>query len=183
MRTAAVILAAGSGTRFGSPKQLVTLGARTMLEHVTEIARDAGLAPIIVVLPTDIPAPRGVTAVLNDRTDAGISRSLQLGIDAVPDDVGAAVILLGDQPTVPVSRVLALLAHATARPAVVTRAAGNIGPPVLLRRDGFGLVAETTGDAGLGPVLARHPELVACVDVDAHAADVDTPDDLVALGG
>lgn len=181
VRTAAVILAAGAGTRFGSPKQLARVGDRTMLEHVAEIARASGLDPILVVLPTGIPAPSGAAAVTNDRADEGISRSLRLGIEALPDDVEAAVVLLGDQPTVSASWVAALLTYAGGRPVVAVRAEGRIGPPVLLRRDAFYLVGEATGDVGLAPVLARHPELVSHVDVPAHAPDVDTPEDLAPL--
>jgi molybdenum cofactor cytidylyltransferase len=181
VRTAAVILAAGAGTRFGSPKQLAKVGERAMLEHVVEIARAAGLAPIIAVLPAGVPVPNDAVAVLNDEPRAGISRSLRLGVEALPEDVEAAVILLGDQPTVPASWVAALIADTSGRPVVAIRAEGRVGPPVLIRRDGFPLVDETSGDTGLGPVLAGHPELVAHVDVEAHAPDVDTPDDLAAL--
>jgi CTP:molybdopterin cytidylyltransferase MocA len=176
-----VILAAGAGTRFGAAKQLVTVRDRTMLEHVAEIARAAELTPIIAVLPTGIPVPSDAVGVINDEPHAGISRSLRLGIAALPDEVDAAVILLGDQPTVPVSWVAALISDASGRPVVAIRATGRTGPPVLVHRTGFRLVSEATGDAGLQPVLARHPELVAHVDVDAHAPDVDTPDDLAAL--
>ncbi len=181
MRTAAVILAAGAATRFGAPKQLARVGERTMLDHAAEIARAAGFAPIIAVLPTGIPVPNGAVAVINDDPGAGISLSLRLGIEALPDDVEAAVILLGDQPTIPVSWLTALTADSSGRPVVAIRAEGRIGPPVLVRRSGFALVGEASGDAGLGPVLARHPELVAHVDVERHSPDVDTPDDLADL--
>jgi CTP:molybdopterin cytidylyltransferase MocA len=48
-------------------------------------------------------------------------------------------------------------------------------------RDAFWLAEEATGDAGLGPILAARPQLVAAVDVGRHAPDVDTPDDLAGL--
>ena len=50
--------------------------------------------------------------------------------------------------------------------------------PVLLGRSAFGLAAEATGDRGLGPVLAAHPELVREVPVAGSNPDVDTPADL-----
>jgi molybdenum cofactor cytidylyltransferase len=182
-RVAAVILAAGGSTRFGSPKQLATVGDRTMLERVVDVARAAGLAPIVVVLPGVVSAPDDVLAVVNDRSREGLSRSLRLGIAALDSDVAAAVILLGDQPTVPPAWVAALrLQSLGERPVVVMRAEGRIGPPVLLRREAFGLVEEATGDEGLGPTLGRHPELVAHIDVAEHAPDVDTPEDLERLG-
>ncbi|MEO5885927.1 MAG: methyltransferase domain-containing protein, partial [Candidatus Limnocylindrales bacterium] len=60
--------------------------------------------------------------------------------------------------------------------------------PVLLGRRAFGLVVEATGDRGLGPVLAAHPELVSEVPVGSLAdetadgnPDIDTRADLVAI--
>lgn len=181
-RVAGVILAAGASTRFGSPKQLARVGEWTMLERVADVARASGLAPIVAVVPRGIRAPHGTLEVLNDRPDQGLSRSLRLGIEALPEDVEAAVVLLGDQPTVQPSTIDALVREARGdRPVVAVRAGGRIGPPVLLRREAFRLVDETSGDVGLGPVLARHPDLVTHVDVAAHAPDVDTPADLEAL--
>lgn len=181
-RVAGVILAAGASRRYGSPKQLAAVGEGTMLERVADIARASGLTPILVVVPSAILAPEGTVAVINDHVHEGISRSLRLGIDALPDDIEAAVILLGDQPTVPTSWIEALVLKGRGdRPVVAMRAEGRTGPPVLLRREAFNLVSEVSGDAGLGPVLARRPELVAHVDILSHAPDVDTPDDLAHL--
>lgn len=152
-----------------------------MLARVVAVAKASGLTPILVVVPSGIVAPKGTVAVINDRAHEGISGSLRLGIEALPGDVEAAVILLGDQPTVPTPWIEALVEAPHDRPVVAIRAEGRIGPPVLLRREAFHLVDEVSGDAGLGPVLARHPELVAHVDVPAHAPDVDVPEDLAQL--
>jgi molybdenum cofactor cytidylyltransferase len=181
MRIAAVILAAGASTRFGSPKQLARIGDRTMLETVLQVARDAGLAPIIAVVPPGLAVPPDVVPVVNADPDAGLSRSLRLGIGGVPAELDAAVVLLGDQPTLRVETIRDLLAARGRNPVVAARADGRLAPPVLLIRAAFGLVEEASGDIGLGPILAAHPELVTAVEVDAHAPDVDTPDDLRRL--
>lgn len=182
MRIAAVVLAAGASTRFGSPKQLARIGGRTMLESVIEVARAASLAPIIAVVPPGIAVPPDVVPVVNTDPAAGLSRSLRMGIAAVPPDVGAAVILLGDQPTLPVETVRAVAGAARSdRPVVAARADGRLGPPVLVLRDAFGLTQEASGDEGLRSILTDHPELVTPVEVGEHAPDVDTPTDLAAL--
>ena len=183
MQAAAVILAAGSSTRFGSPKQLARIGGVTMLERVIGIAGDAGLDPIIAVVPPGLGVPDHVVVVVNGKPADGLSRSLRLGLQAVSADVETAVILLGDQPTVAVDTLGALLAEAssTDRPVVAAHADGHIGPPVVLTRAAFGLADQVTGDEGLRGVLERHSDLVAMVEVGAHAPDVDTPSDLDAL--
>ena len=57
--------------------------------------------------------------------------------------------------------------------------------PVLLGRAAFGLVDEATGDRGLGPLIAAHPELVREIPVRVEGGnpDVDTRADLVAVAG
>jgi nicotine blue oxidoreductase len=183
MQAAAVILAAGSSTRFGSPKQVARIGELTLLERVVALAREAGLAPIVAVVPPGLAVPADVLAVRNDAAHEGMSRSLRLGFAALPPDVRAAVILLGDQPTVPMESVTRVVAAAAGgSPVVAASAGGRLAPPILLMRAAFDLVDQTSGDAGLAPVLARHPELVTQVDVGEHPPDVDVPADLAALG-
>jgi molybdenum cofactor cytidylyltransferase len=182
MQTAAVILAAGASTRFGSPKQLARIGDRTMLESVIDVAREAGLAPILAVVPPGLAVPPDVVPVPNDAPEEGVSRSLRMGIGALPPEVDAAVILLGDQPTLKAASVRMLLDAADGtHPVVVARADGRLAPPALLHASAFRLADEVTGDEGLRPILAAHPDLVTAVDVGEHAPDVDTPADLEHL--
>lgn len=181
MSTAAVILAAGASRRFGSPKQLAAIGDRTMLEVVVDAARGAGLAPIIVVVPTALSVPTGVIRVTNDRPAEGLSVSLRLGISAVPSEVDEVVILLGDTPTVSAASIRDLAsAPRDGRAVLATHADGRLGPPVVLERRAFDLVAEAEGDAGLRDVLGRRRELITPFSVAAAHLGVDTPADLAA---
>ena len=181
MQTAAIILAAGASTRFGSMKQLAPFGAGTVLDAVVRLARGAGLRPIVVVLPSSVPPPPAVTAVVNDAPEEGLSRSLRLGLAAVPDDAAAALILLGDQPTVSPAVVSQLLGARGERPIVAARAAGLLGPPVLLERSAFAMAAATAGDQGLRDLIRGNRHLVTPIEVGEHAPDVDTPEDLERL--
>ena len=182
MQTAAVILAAGASTRFGSAKQLAPIGDRTMLATVVDLAREAGLDPILVVVPPGIAVPPDAVPVVNLRPEAGLSRSLRMGIAAVPAEIDAAMVLLGDQPTLAPATIRAVLeAGRNGRPVIAARAAGRLGPPVLIRRDAFELAHDAIGDEGLRSVLLTRPELVTPLDVPAHAPDVDTPADLERL--
>ncbi len=181
MHVAAVILAAGASTRFGSPKQLARLGNGTMLAAVSALAHEAGLRPVIAVVPPETAVPPDVVPDINPAPTAGLSRSLRIGLAAVPAELSAAVVLLGDQPTLPLSTIRLLLATATDLPIVAAFAEGRIGPPVLLRRDAFVLAGDAHGDEGLRSVLEGHPELVVLVPVETHPPDVDTPADLARI--
>jgi CTP:molybdopterin cytidylyltransferase MocA len=180
---AAVVLAAGESRRFGSPKQAAMLRDRTLLEHVLTLAARAGLDPIVAVIPTWLDRQteaEGVRWVTNPHPERGMSESLQLGFAALPEDVGAALILLGDQPTLPASSIAAILARRGERPIVAARSGGHATPPVLVERGQFQLVKHATGDRGLRDVLRAHPDLVVTVAVPS-APDVDTPADLHVL--
>ena len=178
VRTAAVILAAGASTRFGSPKQGVRIAGRTMLEMVVETARGAGLDPVVTVVPPWLSAPAGVVSVPNAEPEAGMARSLRLGLAAVPRDVDGAAILLGDEPLMGAESLLeVLVAAANGASIVAARSASRLGPPVYLRRDRFGLADAAVADHGLGPLLRGLPGLVT-VTLGSEPVDVDTPADL-----
>jgi molybdenum cofactor cytidylyltransferase len=186
----AVVLAAGAGTRFGGGKLLAQIGGRSVLQHVLDALATAGVGDVVVVLGDEIDAIEAAIAwrserrIRNPDPDRGLSSSLRIGIEAVGDDAQAALILLGDQPLVPVAAIRALMAAPAdpSRPVVVPVYPDDHGRnPVLLRRPAYTLVDEAEGDRGLGPVLAAHPDLVAEVDVTGVNPDLDTPDDLVRL--
>lgn len=178
---AAVVLAAGAASRYGAPKLAARIGTSTMLEAVVGTATAAGLEPVLVVAPSDHALPDGTSRVPNDDAAAGLSRSLQLGIAAVPPACEAAVVLLGDQPTVSSAALDRLRAARGATPIVAVRAEGRFGPPVLLERSAFGLVEDARGDVGLRRLLEDRSDHVTPVEEARHAPDVDEPGDLDAI--
>jgi CTP:molybdopterin cytidylyltransferase MocA len=177
MSVAAVILAAGASSRFGAPKPAVRIGSRTMLQVVVDTATAAGLSPLIVVAPSSLAVPESAIAIRNDAPRLGMSRSLRMGIEAVPPDAEAAVVMLADQPTVSVELLRSLDGWRGATPVVATSSDGVLGPPALIEREGFALVSGIGEDAGLRELLRADPSLVTAVE-HAPVPDVDTADDL-----
>jgi molybdenum cofactor cytidylyltransferase len=187
-----LVLAAGSSSRFGSPKALADLEGRPLLQHVLDAAAAAHLQPIVVVLGDSGPEIerrmrwRNERRIRNADPGRGLSSSLRDGIadlEAIAPRVDA-VILLGDQPrTSPhVIRRLMEAAELTDRPIVAPRYAGGGGAnPVFIRRDAFHVARGAQNDRGLGPMLTARPDLVTWVDVQGSNPDVDTPADLLAL--
>jgi len=193
MKVGAVVLAAGSATRFGGGKLAAELDGRPIVRHVLDAARAAALDPIVIVIPPN-DALAGVdlspaTPVVNPTPQEGLSSSVRLGLRALEADADrvpeAAVILPADQPVIAPATIRALVEAAAASPDmafVVARHAGDGAPnPVLARRSAWRLADELAGDRGFGPVLAAHPELVREVPVAGDNPDVDTPDDLERL--
>ena len=189
-RTAAVVLAAGTASRFGSPKLLARLGGRPVLQRVLDTLADSHLGEVIVVLGDAAEAVEegiawhGERRVRNPRPTDGLGSSLRLGLAAVSPTMASALIVLGDQPLLRPDVVDALLAAGPRQAAIAivpAYADGGGANPVLLLRQGFGLVDPLQGDQGLGAELARHSGSVLRVPVPGANPDVDTPGDLARL--
>jgi molybdenum cofactor cytidylyltransferase len=189
VRVVGLVLAAGAASRFGSDKLAASLEGRTLLDHVLDVLRAVPLSEIVVVTRRERPiAADDLRVVVNSAPEDGISSSLRLGLAVVTEAPGpppeAVLIALGDQPRIDpdVIRQLVAAARTSARPVVVPAydRDGSLNP-VLLLQAAFTLVAEASGDRGLGPVLAVHPELVHVVPVRGANPDVDTPADLARL--
>lgn len=195
---AAVILAAGAGSRFGGGKVRASLDGRPLLGHVLAAVREGGIGRVVVVLGRDASAVLAsvrdddpaalerVLVVVNPGPERGLASSLQLGFGpatAAPAPAGV-LVLLGDQPRVraDVLRELCGAPAPAAAIAVVPRYAEDAAPnPVLLLPAGWSLVAHLSGDRGLGPLLAADPTRVVHVAVTGTNPDIDTPADLAAV--
>jgi molybdenum cofactor cytidylyltransferase len=101
-----VILAGGSSSRLGRPKQLLPLGDRPVLAHTLAHALAADLDGVIVVLGHEATAVQeridfaGAQVVINDAYREGQSTSLRAGLATLPPDADAALFILGDQPLI-----------------------------------------------------------------------------------
>ena len=201
-RFAGLILAAGSGSRFGGGKMRARLDGRPLSAHVLDAARAAGLGRLVLVLGRDAAAVRdaisaadpaalaGLLVAVNPAPVRGLATSLRLGLAAATADPAPAgiLVLLGDEPRVRPDVIAALVdASVSARSdtlAVVPEYADDgARNPVLLLPAAWLLVAELDGDRGLGALLAARPELVVRVPVAGANPDVDTVADLADLEG
>jgi nicotine blue oxidoreductase len=169
-KVAAVVLAAGESSRFGSPKQRLLLPAvleRVASSRVDEIVVVAGAHPL------DEPEARGVPVRLVHCDDwlHGPGASLRCGLHALDDDVEAAVVVLADGPELSAEAVSRVVEAWRDEGGIVAASyAGTRGHPVAFGRAAWGDVP----DEGLRSLPAR---LVPCDDLGAPG-DVDTPEDL-----
>jgi CTP:molybdopterin cytidylyltransferase MocA len=185
--TAALILAAGLGTRFGGRKLLALVDGQPMLQHVLDLAADAELAPVVAVLGTDaelIEAScswRSELRVRNHSPAEGIASSVRLGLSTLSrfPDAQRVVVLLGDQPFLSLEQLDVVLA--ADGQIVVPRYDGRVGNPVVLDRSIWPLAARLEGDRGFSQIFSAYPNLVTFVDVPGTNPDIDTPADLSEL--
>jgi len=194
VRVSGVILAAGSSVRMGCPKQLLPLAGRPLLEHVVETALASRLAEVVVVLGARADEVRAgvrllagdrIRVVVNEAHEQGVSTSLRCGLAACAAESDAAAILLGDQPGVTRSLLERTLDAFDVRRAPIVRPVFRLadhepepGHPVVLARSVWSRIESLNGDEGVRAVIARNPELLETVPIEAAApCDVDTLED------
>ncbi|GAB4426857.1 MAG: molybdenum cofactor cytidylyltransferase [Anaerolineae bacterium] len=191
-RIAAVILAAGGSTRFGSPKQLARWGDKTFIEQVVDTALAAEVSRVVVVLGAEIEQCRAVLGrrpveiVINPAWAQGQSTSLQAGLAALPSNTGGALFMLVDLPGVTPALLNQLIQRhrETLAPLVWPEFEGQRGNPALFDRALFPELQQVRGDTGGKPVLLKYQkqaERVAVAD-EAVLWDFDRPEDVNPLG-
>jgi len=182
---AGIIVGAGAGTRFGGPKAAAKLSdGRRFIDAVSDMARDAGLSPVVTVLPPGVDAPRGSVAVVNPKAAGEQVVSLRLALAQLANHpVIGAVVWPVDHPFVSLETVLAVLdsARRTAAPIVAPAFEGTRGHPVFFHRDTWRELM-TVADGGARAVVRSYGERVATVDVHDRGVlrDIDVATDLGA---
>ncbi|WP_375437231.1 NTP transferase domain-containing protein [uncultured Hymenobacter sp.] len=193
MSTAVIVLAAGSSSRLGQPKQLLCYEGQTLLRRAVEtaVAAAAG-APVVVVtgalhaelLPelTDLP----VLVVQCSTWAEGMGASLKTGLTALQslcNTWATVVVILCDQPYVTATVLEQLVATYldTGQPIVAAEYGAVRGVPVLFGAEVLPLLRGISNAAGAAQLLKQHPQLVATVPFAAGAVDVDTPQQYAAL--
>jgi molybdopterin-guanine dinucleotide biosynthesis protein A len=129
---AAILLAAGAGSRFGGGKLLAKLNDISLGEHVLVALEASPVDEVVVVVGADAERvreacePFGVRIVENAEWIEGQSTSVRVGLRALGPRVRAAVVLLADQPLVGAGAVRLWLPGPVLLRLVVALAAGAI---------------------------------------------------------
>ena len=177
----AIVVAAGSGHRFGGPKQFEPLGGATVLDRSVAVAR-AAVDGVVVVVP-----PGRTLAAGEVEGGATRSASVRCGLAAVPDDAEVIVVHDGARPFASGALYRAVIA--------AVRAGADAAVPGLPVTDTIKIVDPST--ASLARAVVTTPDRASLVAVqtpqafaarslrDAHAHDADGTDDaaLVEVAG
>jgi molybdenum cofactor cytidylyltransferase len=189
-RVSAIVLAAGSATRFGSPKQLLPVAGTTLIEHVLHTLQASGVFEIIVVLGYAAKRiaphiPSWCQVAYNQSWTEGISSSIRSGLRAVSPAAQATLLVLADQPRIrseDINRILQAY-YGTTRSIVVPFHHGQRGTPALFDRRHFAGLASLSGDVGGRQLIAALPHEVLAVELPSAGPflDIDTPTDYEQL--
>lgn len=176
-RVAAAVLAAGAGTRMGEPKASIVLDGVRLVDRAVLAAREAGCAPIIVVVRAGTAVP-GSQVVVNPDPGRGMRSSLSLAVDAAGEAAALAVVLV-DAPGIGAQAIAAVVSAWTPGRIAVATYAGRRGHPTVMSPDLWrGALELAVADEGARALLATRPDLVDEVAVPGDPSDLDTPEDL-----
>jgi len=186
-RIAAVVLAAGQSRRMGRPKMTLPWGDTTVIGQVVSVLHAAKVGPIVVVTGAaraQVEAClRGLPAqaVHNPRfAEEEMVASLQAGLQALPLQVDAALVVLGDQPQIEtgVVRAVAQAYDEPPEPPVLIVPSYKMrrGHPWLVGRELWQAILDLSPAETLRDFLNRHATRIHYLNLDTSSilADLDT---------
>ena len=187
LKNRAIILAAGSSTRMGSPKMLLPFGKSTILETVIQNILSSKVDSILVVLGENHDQIREVTeslpveVCLNENHQAGMLSSVMCGFNALPEDTGTVLVFLGDQPGIIPGVIDAVIeAYNDSLHGIVVPVSNHRrGHPLLVDFKYSKEIERLDLEKGLRTLMHHFPEDVLEVELDEPGIliDIDTPED------
>jgi molybdenum cofactor cytidylyltransferase len=191
--TGIIILAAGSSSRFGSPKQNQVYQGKTLLQRAIQTAVTSACCDCVVVV---LGANEGeirpsisdqqVHIAYNPNWHEGIASSISLGVSELQKLeplANAALLMLCDQPFVDPLLLYQLTARKAENDAgiIVCEYKGVLGVPALFDEKYFPELKELTGYEGAKKLIRDHADDVMSVPFGLGAIDIDTIEDFEKL--
>jgi molybdenum cofactor cytidylyltransferase len=187
-----VILAAGSSSRLGKPKQLLEFDGMNLLNHAIIEATNSNTCSVVVVLGdnADLIAnkiDRDIAIIVkNENWDEGIASSVRLGIGTLLSQIpsiDAVIFMTCDQPYISSSVLNELMIkyQQTGKPIVTSNYGEATGPPALFHKSFFPELMGLKGDVGARKIIQQHGDQVATVSFPQGKIDIDTKEDYEAL--
>lgn len=188
-----IVLAAGSSSRLGRPKQTLLYGGKTLLARAIETALEVNCGPVVVVTGANrdivepVAAAYPVQIAFNADWIAGMNISIRAGLDALTaanETLSSVIVATCDQPflSAELLRELIRVHEESGKPIIASDYAGTQGVPALFDASLFPELRTLPDGAGAGRLIAAYgPERTAVVLFPDGAADVDTPEDFARL--
>ncbi len=182
-----ILLAAGSSSRFGSPKQLVQNNGRSLILHSLSEAAKVN-SDVIVVLGANLDIVKKeienfpVQIVYNKDWEEGISSSIRCGITALLNknpSAESAIIAVCDQPFLSSKIIVDLIEKhkETKKPIVVCSYNNTTGTPVFFHKSFFRALLNLKGQSGAKRMISKNEDAVATVPFHLGDIDIDTKED------
>lgn len=185
LKHACIIMASGSGTRFGGNKLMAELGGVPLAQHALRATEGHFAERVVVTRHADVAQLAenlGARAIVHNRPRR--SDTVALGMDALPH-CDTVTFFQADQPLIAAQSIAALLHAAEGGPEFIWRTSfeGSPGAPVLFPAWAFEELRHLPQGKGGGYVAKEHADSVRFVEVASpwELFDVDTVEDLRIL--
>jgi molybdenum cofactor cytidylyltransferase len=187
-----IILAAGSSSRLGYPKQLVTFRGIPLLQGSIDVAESLEFDTKILVLGAKEDeinkkiGRRNFEVVINENWEEGMSTSIKVGISEAlkfEKELEHILILLSDQPLVTKEKIKELIRVQidSKKQATFSEYAGDIGVPAIFSREIFSDLKKLKGDQGAKKLIYDKNFQFGTVKFKNGNFDVDTTADVELL--
>lgn len=186
----AIILAAGMSTRMGEQSKMLLPWdkQKTIIEHITEQVLNSRVDHVVVVTGhmarevREAVEPLGAKVVYNRSYKTGeMLSSLKVGLNAMPDHIAAALVVLGDQPRIQPRVIYQIaLAYAEGKSELIAPSfERRRGHPILIGRRYWTEIFNLPRGGAPRDIINAHAEDIHYVNVntDSVLRDVDTPQD------
>jgi len=187
-----IILAAGSSSRLGYPKQLVEFKGIPLLQHSIDVAESLELDTKILVLGAKEDEinkkinRRNFEVVINENWEEGMSTSIRKGLSEalkLEKELEYIVMLLSDQPLVTKEKIEELIRVQvdSNKQATFSEYAGDVGVPAIFSREIFSELKKLKGDHGAKKLMYDKDFQFGTVQFENGNFDVDTNEDVELL--
>lgn len=186
-----IILAAGSSSRLGEPKQLLSYGNVNLIQRAISEAKATDAKRILVVLGSAAEEiiktinNSGVEIVINQNWSEGIGSSIRTGVNIVAADesVDGVILMVCDQPYVSSALLNELIGHqhAAGKPVVASQYKDTVGTPALFHRSFFPFLQALEGDTGAKKIMLDHSDEVYKIKFPLGNIDIDSRSDYEML--
>ena len=188
--TGIIILAAGSSSRLGKPKQNLVYQGKTLLQRAIKAGLDSACEPVIIVLGANFDSIRatikdsGVRIIYNQDWEEGMASSIRIGISQIQllePKTTSVILMLCDQPFVDASLLNQLVQKKSVKRIVASSYDGITGAPVLFDAAYFDELLLLKGQEGAKKLLLKHPDDIDTASFPLGSIDIDTMEDYEKL--
>jgi len=188
LKTGIIILAAGSSSRLGRPKQLLDYKGKTLLQTVINEALETSCRPVITVLGANAKEIASqhqhdqVNFVINESWENGMASSIVAGLSAMiknNSEIESIIIAVADQAFIKMSNFNNLIEKQkeTGKNIIASAYAETIGTPVLFKKRYFEALLSFKGTEGAKNILKQYPYDLETVVFEHGEIDIDTETD------
>ncbi|WP_337860522.1 nucleotidyltransferase family protein [Ferroplasma sp.] len=180
----AIVVAAGQATRFHSNKLLYKINSKWIISYVIDNVSHSNFYRSIIVLRNqeiqDYSIKMGFKAVWNCCFEKGMSASIVKGLENIPPECDAVMIIPGDMPLVTSEYLNGLINHYELSGSGISgfEYNGEVITPVIFSKKYFPEILQLTGDKGAKSIVKKHFIDFSPLSIGKKAmTDIDTLED------